>query len=264
MLAYATMQCTLALQIARKENLEQMKKTILLLSTMLFCTANLFAKDGYTINVNISNANDSLVYLCNYFGVGKNVFKIDSAVVKKTGDSKITLKSEKKLTGGIYVLLFADRTMQFEFILQNGDDFSMSFDRKEPTKSVKFSGSKENDIFYEYQKALYDRNSEYGAIQAEYASAKNRADSGKVDTKMNKFHKSLGEYRKSFVAKYNNSLAGKIVNSMIEPEVPEKVPMLADGKTKDSTFGYRYYKQHYWDTYDFKDDRLVYTPMLDP
>jgi peroxiredoxin len=42
-----------------------------------------------------------------------------------------------------------------------------------------------------------------------------------------------------------------------EPEVPAKPA------SEDSTFGYRYYKAHYWENVDLTDERLVYTPILD-
>jgi peroxiredoxin len=47
---------------------------------------------------------------------------------------------------------------------------------------------------------------------------------------------------------------------MKEPEVPE-IPTLPNGR-KDSTFGYRYYKEHFWDGTDFTDDRLLRTPVF--
>lgn len=47
---------------------------------------------------------------------------------------------------------------------------------------------------------------------------------------------------------------------MEEPIVPE-APILANGR-KDSTFGYRYYKSHFFDNIDFSDDRLLRTPIF--
>jgi thiol-disulfide isomerase/thioredoxin len=38
--------------------------------------------------------------------------------------------------------------------------------------------------------------------------------------------------------------------------------LLPDGKV-DSNFAYNYYKSHYWDDFDFTDDRLIHTPIYD-
>lgn len=46
------------------------------------------------------------------------------------------------------------------------------------------------------------------------------------------------------------------------PVVPEGPHYKDDGKTIDSAFGWHYYKKHYWDGFDFQDDRLIHTPIL--
>ena len=57
-------------------------------------------------------------------------------------------------------------------------------------------------------------------------------------------------------------LAG-IFGGMEVPEVPEGPHYLEDGKTKDSTFAYRYYKGNFWNGFNFQDDRMIYTPLYD-
>ena len=47
------------------------------------------------------------------------------------------------------------------------------------------------------------------------------------------------------------------------PQVPEGPHYLEDGKTKDSSFAYNYYKEHFWDDFNFQDDRLIHAPMYD-
>jgi thiol-disulfide isomerase/thioredoxin len=51
-----------------------------------------------------------------------------------------------------------------------------------------------------------------------------------------------------------------MINAMKEPKVPE-IPLLPNGR-RDSTFGYRYFKSHFWDGSDFTDDRLLRTPVF--
>jgi peroxiredoxin len=47
---------------------------------------------------------------------------------------------------------------------------------------------------------------------------------------------------------------------MSEQEVPQ-APKLANGRP-DSTFAFRYLRAHYWDGFDFSDERLLYSPIL--
>eukprot|EP01030_Chromulinospumella_sphaerica_P009354 gene9354-9163_t len=70
-------------------------------------------------------------------------------------------------------------------------------------------------------------------------------------------------YMRNYATQYPGTLLANVFNAMEVPEVPEGPHYLADGKTKDSTFAYHYYKAHYWDKFDFQDDRLIYTPLYD-
>jgi peroxiredoxin len=53
-----------------------------------------------------------------------------------------------------------------------------------------------------------------------------------------------------------------IFNALETPVIPEGKHYLPDG-TIDSAFGYHYYKEHYWDKFNFKDERLIHTPIFD-
>jgi thiol-disulfide isomerase/thioredoxin len=73
----------------------------------------------------------------------------------------------------------------------------------------------------------------------------------------------LTKYRRDYVKDHPGALLSMVFNAMETPEIPEGPHFLADGVTKDSTFNYRYYKAHYWDGFNFQDDRLIYTPLYD-
>jgi peroxiredoxin len=100
------------------------------------------------------------------------------------------------------------------------------------------------------------------SLQKQYAEAKSPADSTKVREKMVSTSKGLTEYRRAYVGKHSNSLLASIFNALEIPQVPEGKHYLADGK-EDTLFGYNYYKAHYWDGFNFKDDRLIHTPIYD-
>ena len=96
--------------------------------------------------------------------------------------------------------------------------------------------------------------------------AKSKLAVGQDDTlkaysdKINGLNRKLIEYKLEIVDKYPDSFTAFMINAMREPDVP-KVPVLPNGRP-DSTFGYRYYKSHFWDGTDFTDDRLLRTPVF--
>ncbi len=62
------------------------------------------------------------------------------------------------------------------------------------------------------------------------------------------------------IGKYPNIFFTKLLLGMREPNIPE-APTHPDG-TKDSLFPAIYYKQHYWDNFDFNDNKLAYSEIF--
>ena len=237
-----------------------MNKFILLLIAALSLSLHSNAKDGYNINVKFNDAKDSLVYLCHYYGKNTTVFKDDSARLSSNGEA--IFQSDKKIIGGIYMLLFADKSASMELILTNGDNFSLEVSKANIYQTAKFKGVTENSDFYAYQLFLVEYGKGYQKIEADIASAKTKKDTAVLRDKMKDKGKELTNYRASFITKKPTSFLAKIFNAVEEPEIPSELPTLADGK-KDSSYPRLYYKQHYWDKFDLHDDRLIYSPLYE-
>jgi len=220
------------------------------------------AKDGYNIQLKFTDIKDSFVYLAHYFGKPlPTIYKTDSARIDKNGIA--IMKSNTKTLGGIYLILLSDKKTYFDFLLDNGADLSIIITVKDLPLGLKFSNSADNSHFVEYSQFL----NKFGKQQEQYAyqlsQAKTASDSASVNKKIADAGKQLNVYRKDFAAKNPTSILTKIFNALNIPEVPEEKHYMQDGKTIDSTFPYRYYKEHYWDGFDFNDDRLIHTPIYD-
>jgi hypothetical protein len=236
-------------------------KQITILFALMLGAFGLSAKDGYKMKVTIDDNNDTMVYLCNYYGEAKRVFKIDSARLKP-GSNTFTLTGDKKLTGGIYILLFADKTMQFEVMMGNGDDIEVSFNKLNPYPSAKFKNSPTNTEFYRYQNFVQDLGPRMQKIQASLANAKTKADTTKVNDENIKINKEITDYRNNYIKSNPTTMLTTLFKALKDPEVPEAITKLTNKKTKDS-LSYIYYKAHYWDEFNFQDDRIIYTPIYE-
>ncbi len=237
-----------------------MNRYILALLALISFCFSASAKDGYNVKVRFTDAHDSLVYLCHYYGKNTTVFKDDSARLSSNGEAAFT--SDKKIIGGIYMILFADKSMSMELILQNGDNFSIEVAKADIYKTAKFTGPTENADFYEYQLYLVDYGKSYQKLDGDLSNAKTKKDSTLIRERMREKGKELSAYRQAFVEKKPKSFLAKIFNAVEEPEIPTELPTLPDGK-KDSTYPRIFYKTHYWDKFDLKDDRLIYTPLYE-
>ncbi len=222
-----------------------------------------FAKDGYHIQINFKNTAEKKVYLVHYFGKPlPTIYKTDSATIDKSG--KAVFDTKEFVLGGIYMMLLADQKTYFEFLLKNGDDMSINADvSKIPGDGLSFKNAPENERFSEYTAFLKD----FGQVQQDYQAALQKAtsqtDSNAIYDNMRTAGKQLISFRKNYQKKYPNTLLSTIFHALEIPDVPEGKHYNADGSL-DTQFAYHYYKNHYWDGFDFKDDRLINTPIFDP
>ena len=238
-------------------------KSFLTFFALAFTALSAIAKDGYRIQVKFTDRNlkDSMVYLAHYFGKPlPTIYKADSARFDKNGVA--VLKSDKQTLGGIYMLLLQDHQTYVEFLLNNGDDFAMTVNSSKLPTGVEFKGSQENVQFLRYVNFLQDFGKRQGALQSELAAAKTKADTAKVQAKGASEGKELIAFRRNLAAENKGTLLASIFYALEVPQVPEEWPKTSDGK-KDSTFPYTYYKEHYWDGFNFKDERLIHTPIYD-
>jgi peroxiredoxin len=240
-----------------------MKKIFLFALIIAGFATPALAKDGYKITLKFTDLNlkDSLVYLAHYYGKPlPTIYKADSARFDK--NNVAVFQSNEKTLGGIYIMLLGDHKTYFEFILNNGDDMGITATSTTLPEGLKFKNSPENDRFIAYEQYLKEFGAGQQALQKEMADAKTKKDSNAIRAKAVVASKELQDYRHNYVAKYPGTFLTAVFNALQVPQVPEGEHKLANGKV-DSTFPYLYYKSHYWDKFDFKDDRLIQTPLYD-
>jgi thiol-disulfide isomerase/thioredoxin len=229
----------------------------LLFLTCLTALAS-YAKDGYHIVVNVQNNQSPKAYLAFYYAKQGNILKKDSA--EYNADKKqFVFHSDKKITGGIYLFVFKDQTGNMEFILDNGFDIEINFDKEKIIESATFKNSKENNQFYEYQKFTESVAPKFGTLNDALKTAKTDKDSTAIYNKLKALGQDMIDFRASFAKRYPDAITSKIFNCMWEPVAPpapkdEEIP---------GNFKWNYLKQHYWDKFVWGDDRMINIPMYD-
>ena len=238
-----------------------MKRLLNLFICLIAFSTFASARDGYKITLKFSDIKDSTLYLAHYYGVAlPKIYRADSAKVDKNGMA--VLQSKENTLGGIYIILLSDGKTYFEFLLNNGDDISITAKASDLPGSLKFKNSPENDGFTGYENFLTEFGKGQTGLQASMTAAKTKADSEAVRKKMIASGKQLIDYRRTYVQQHPGTLLTNIFNALEVPQVPEGVHYDAKGKV-DSSYAYYYYKAHFWDKFDFRDDRLIQTPIYD-
>ncbi len=243
-----------------------MRKSLLFIIVALLAVGNLNAqskskKDGYKIKVKFTDVTDSSLFLVHYYGKPlPTIYRTDSAKLDKNGYA--VFESDTFTLGGIYMVLMSDKSTYFEMLLNNGDEFTVTATKSELPTGLSFKGSPENERFVKYVGYLMDYSERSQALNEKFTDATTEKDSSNIRKEFKKLSDELKDYRADYMEKYPGTLLANIFGALKVPVVPEG-PHYNDDGTVDSNFAYTYYKEHYWDGFDFQDDRLIHTPIYD-
>ncbi|MFY7965659.1 MAG: DUF5106 domain-containing protein [Chitinophagaceae bacterium] len=216
------------------------------------------SKDGgHNIAITLTPAKNQKVYLGCYYGKGKAI--MDSCTLDDK--CKGNFKGEKKLIGGIYFVVSQAYSIQFEVLIGDEQNFSIIGDTTQKDKFV-ITGSPDNDLFKTYSIQSSAIGNELTKIANGLADAKNATDSAKVRKAVKEKNDELLKVRDDIINNNPNTLMASLLSAMRRPETPE-IPVDPVTKKADSTFPYRFVREHYWDDVVFADARLLRTPFFE-
>ena len=228
--------------------------SILLFGIILISSKTNAADSGHELKFKVG-LKDTLCYLANYFG--DKQYLQDSA--RTDSEGRLTFKGKEPLPGGIYLFVFPGKTY-FEMIIDKEQHFTMECNSTDVINSMIIKGSTDNQLFYDYLKFIQLQSKTVETLKSERTSKINVKEStDEVDAKIKGVDKAVIDYKLNYIKAHPATLLAVVFKASQEPEVPE-APLLENGK-KDSTFAFRYYKQHYFDSFDFADERLLRTPI---
>ena len=219
----------------------------ILLKILLFCfLPSIIHAQGYKIDGRIRGLKDSTCYLTYYYE--NQNFVQDSTVA--SSDGTIVFEGKKSLKGGMYNVMIGN-WQSFDLLITE-QKFSFEANLKDIFNTLKFFGSRENDLFYSYQqKSVKD------ALKISEFSKK--SDSVSVNQMYGLQYESA-VYKKKFIKAFEGTFASKIIKSTLTSDVPP-APKLSNGE-EDPLWGNKFFVEHYFDNIDLTDDRLINTPFL--
>ncbi len=213
---------------------------------------------GYEIHLTLKPFTNAKVYLGYHYGKVKAV--ADSVLLD--ANSMGVFKGKDKLGGGIYFVVSPKKEILFELLIDQQQNFSIYADSAHLPASIAFTGSPENKTFLEYTAFMGSHGKELNTLQESLKTAKSKTDSAVIKEKIRKLNEEVKTERDEIETKSPNSLLATLLRALKDPVVPP-ISKLANGRP-DSTFAYRYYKEHYWDNISFTDERLIRTPIFEP
>ncbi len=229
-----------------------------LFPVLLFSVSSLLVTaQGYEIKIKINGLSDKQVILGHY--LSKSMYPDDTAKLDSKGSG--VFKGSKSMPGGMY-LIYLPNTSFFEVIMGEDQTFGIEVDTTDFIKTLSIKGSEENQVFLDFQKYMIVLRK-----QADSLTQLTRTQNDpKVKEQLAEKLKTINEDRITRIEKINREHPGLFVsaflNTTVDITVPDP-PKDDKGRVKDSTWQYYYYRNHYFDNFDFTDARLLRTPLYE-
>lgn len=212
----------------------------------------------YSIKVKVRGlkTGDTIWLVDNYLD-GK--YMRDTAIVKKNGVAEFN--DTFALQRGFYLVVMPKKNSYFDIVIDDDQDFYVETDTAfysgDYYSKMVITGSESNIAYRDYEKKLKSFSEERYKIEK---SLEGLTDTIKIneikDQKKNLFERKR-QFDLDFVKAHPAHIMSKYIYSAEEPEIPKEYANLPKD-IKDS-MEYVYYKTHYWDNIDLKDN--AYTRM---
>lgn len=232
-----------------------MKKIYFLFTILLFVWGDIWAQKGYDIKLNFKNCPDTNIYLAKYFW--DQIPLVDSCVKVKGG--KIQFKGEVPLEKGVYLLVNqSKKSFYFQFTVDNNQKFSINLDHSDMIGTMHSPDDKENEEFFNYVRFMSEKNKGMSDLAA---SMKGKPDSTRaINERQAQYNSEIQKYDVEFMKRVKGSLLYELMRLKQENYATD-VPKASNGRP-DSVYQYYYYRNHYLDGINFKDDRVIYAPFM--
>ncbi len=223
---------------------------------LTFVTGTLLAQ-GYEIQIKAPDFAGKEVILAEYF-TNRMVPK-DTAQISLTGEAVFT--GDQPFDGGMYVVYFG-ASYFFDFLMDRDQVFSVSVDSTDLVQNTRFTGSADNELFYTYKQYLSDQRKLQQQYEAQLAAAGTQADSVSIQSKLEDLNAQMNTYVDALISENSDTFFSTFLEAMKEHRAPEKI--LKGTKRQQDSIRYVYYKDHYFDTFNPSDVRLLHTPLYEP
>jgi len=230
--------------------LKKLSISLLLLGASLSCQTK-----AQTIRVKVTGQKDTTVHLIKYFG--SKLFYADTAEMK---NGEVVFQGKKQAPGIVALLLPGQRYFEF---LYNNEDVHLETAGPEFMKNMKVKKSEENKVFIPYVNFI---SSERQNVNKLFEQRKDITDTTnpeyrRLTKEIEATNKGVEDYQKKLIAENPTKLASQLVKMSLEVVVPEP-PKDVKGNIIDSNFRFKYYREHYWDNVDLRNDALANNPIF--
>ena len=230
-------------------------KILVLFVSFSFLSISLSGSTTPKIKIKINGLADTTIILAHY--LNKSIYPDDT--VKLNSDGQATFSRNEPYKQGMY-LIYMPTGKNFEFIMGEDQDFSISTDTSNFVTKAEIKGSDDNSIFFDFQKYIISKRDElkkYGDI---LANSENEEEKQNARAEIEKLTLERKGKIQNIVTEHPDLFVSVFLNATLDIEVPN--PPAEDSINRDE-WQYKYYKAHYFDNFNPADGRLLFTPLYE-
>jgi peroxiredoxin len=229
--------------------------TILMALWGMLCPITVTAGDGYRIGVTVRGLAWETCYLAYHYG--DRQFLKDTAVADIRGH--FIFEGTQRLDPGMYMVVLPGQ-QYFEILVDGNQQFAMETSLENMIVEMRFTGSPENEAFYEYLRFLNLQRPEMNRLREVLNNPETPPDRREMARQgLDSLNAGVRERQDLYMDAFPDGLFTAILLSQRDPEIPESYH--AEGKTADQVFMRNFFIANYWVHMDFSDDRMLRTPV---
>jgi thiol-disulfide isomerase/thioredoxin len=216
--------------------------------------------NSYKIAVHWEGIKDTTLFLAHY--IDTRLYVDDSIKLDQNG--KGVFQGNKQLNQGLYVLYLNEKAY-VDFLLGSDQDFSIYTKEPDIYNSIKISNATESEYFIKYQYFLRKYNVEKTELSQRYQAA-DAEERKKIEARMKEIDLTVSAFFATETAKLPGSMYSVFLRASDQVQVPEP-PVGREHPQFDSIAWFHQYnfnRDHFLDNIDFTDERIMFTPLLQP
>jgi len=234
-------------------------RSLFITITSFFLFANIAVSQEFQLKLTLESAKNKEVYLAHYYI--SNIYVDDTLKLDDNGFG--ILKKDTLLPQGLYKI-YLDEKHHFDFIIGADQDFELS-NKTFSGNTLSAQGAVETEEFIKYMDFFTNLKKERSILQNKLKTAP-EAEKQNIQNNLSNLTPKLIAYWKQISEKYPNSFLSSFLMSNYVPTLDVSALPL-EVQQNDSLLlleKFRYQQEHFWDHFDYTDERFLYTPLLKP
>lgn len=215
--------------------------------------------EGFELTVRLASVPGGQVLLAHYYGA--SILVDDTIRLDNRGEG--LLRRDTLLPQGIYKI-YLNQDTHFDFLLGKDQTLTISNpDFKVPNMTIE--GAAESLEFLAYMKWIGQHQQTRKKLEDQRSGA-GEAEIKKIEAQLRALTEEVKEYWKRKSVEYPGSFLGAFLMSNYQEELnPEDIPEnIRSNDSLNWVYQYNFRKNNYFNYFDLRDERFLYTPSIKP